>query len=117
MDISRRKFIAMGVIILPWLAGGMFSLRFKKETFFDLLPTSHGTLQLGKIYLKSYPTEALDQTLIATLPDPSFHRIWLSKVQDQIRSDFDSENVVYLKGWLLSRTEARVAALAWLLKD
>ena len=77
----------------------MFALRARKEIFLDLLPTSPAVLQLGKAYLKSYPSEALAQTLMATLPDPTPQGAWLSKVQNQIRSDFDSENVVYLKGF------------------
>jgi hypothetical protein len=59
--------------------------------------------QLGAAYRAQTPAEATQETLI-TLLQPGI-------TAQTIRSDYANGNIVTLRGWVLSRTEARQCAL------
>lgn len=81
----------------------------------SLLPDS--MREIGKEYLNSYPEERSRKVLVNSIQsrlnvmknltnEPSW-----ADMKELITDDFQTDQVVYVKGWVLSRTEARLAAL------
>lgn len=73
----------------------------------------HSAREIGRVYLVEHPTEA-DPTLLchyleSVCVQPGRGRTDWSFV---IRDDFARGNTVLVGGWVLSRTEARLCALA-----
>lgn len=73
---------------------------------------------IGREYLNKYPDERSRRFLLNSIQsrlkmitgrarNPS----WL-ELKQLIMDDFQTDEVVYLRGWALSRTEARLAALS-----
>jgi hypothetical protein len=71
---------------------------------------------IGRAYLASHPEErssaALGRGLRAALPDELDDAALRVALRARIREEFRREEVVQVEGWILARTEARVAALA-----
>ena len=73
-------------------------------------------------YVSLYPVEAEPEILLAAIKrsNPALaaallssdHRRLTSLARVQVRRDFEENDVVSLEGWLLSRTEVRLATLA-----
>jgi hypothetical protein len=83
-----------------------------------------GIAELGSEYLRQFPAEGkrdhLIQTVLQSL-SPSAERIELRSDETpkltqlllkKVAHDFEVSNTVVLSGWVLSRTEARVIAIA-----
>ncbi len=73
---------------------------------------------IGKEYLDKYPDEKSRSTLL-NLVESRFgaqgsvlHGLSWNHLSAMIRDDFQSENIVFLRGWALARTEARLCALS-----
>jgi len=132
---DRRKFLSVSGYLLGSLALNhpLHALtRSLDPEFFEgnvmsliqALPHRKSAVRIGKEYLKLYPQEAHPKKL--------FHhfKTWQQRkpapakenarfLDAQIKQDFRRENTVEVKGWVLSRTEARLCALAFFsnLKD
>lgn len=75
---------------------------------------------VGSAYLQLEPAEAecdvLEQRICRTLFESPEHGAQMADAElqqlfcRQIRTDFASDNVVAVRGWILSRTEARFYA-------
>ncbi len=73
---------------------------------------------LGEAYLREHPAERSKHALLSAIKGhPAFAACRKETTQEtdyrtMIQEDFAVENTVALHGWVLSRTEARLAALA-----
>jgi hypothetical protein len=129
--LSRRAMLALlgggaGAAVL----GGAVVLRSDDddgpptpaEPTLDPLPADPDRLRriarIGSRYRELVPEEAGRAALLAAIPmaeelpeAPEALEEELGARRDQIRSDFDSGDLVDVDGWQLSRTEARLAAL------
>ncbi len=76
------------------------------------LVMSHGLVEVAKEYLRLAPDEATAAALRVLLGQ----RIQDggSTLEQVIQADFARSDTVALNGWILSRTEARLAALRYL---
>jgi len=73
-----------------------------------------GVLRIGRRYLEAVPEEADLGVLLALLPNgtnPERLAGGLSDLAPAVAEDFERGRVVLLTGWLVSRTEARAAAV------
>ena len=81
-----------------------------------LLPDS--MREIGKEYLSNYPDERSRSVLLKSIQsrfnvnDNRPHTPSRAELKEVILDDFQTDEIVYLKGWALSRTEARLAALS-----
>jgi hypothetical protein len=135
-EIERRAFLrgagaatALGLAapaLLAFLAGcGRESVLARSLSGFFADPESaHG---VGRAYLELSPDERDIDTVLERLASPQLRR-WealassdperlVQELRLQHRSDFAHERVVALRGWVLSKTEARLCALAALTAD
>ncbi len=120
--LTRRGFViavsvGAGGIATAWL-GGCSSGAGAAEVLVDLsreLPPQVGAL--GQAYRRSHPEDAAGLT-----PEVVAREIWSGWVEpdaealraallERIREDFRSDQVVRVRGWVLSQTEARLCAL------
>lgn len=76
------------------------------------LVMSHGVVEVAKAYLLLTPAESQADTLRALLRA----RVEAdgSQLTQVIRADFARPDTVALNGWVVSRTEARLATLRYL---
>ena len=71
-------------------------------------------VRVGRSYLKKVPDEANREKLAALLPSLKGSKRLAARIRalrDRVARDFAENRIVLLEGWLLSRTEARAAAL------
>lgn len=84
-----------------------------------ILTDARSAAVVGRAYLQAYPEERSLPVLVETLCEehplalrsgtgPALRR----SVTDAVRRDFERRDVVRVQGWVLSRTEARVAAVS-----
>jgi hypothetical protein len=106
----------MAVLALPGpvvLANGLQQCMETHVLCDDVLATFPGdencVLRLGRIYRSRFPAEAHPDVLARSLQ--TAHTRGAGKFADVIAQDFETDNTVQLDGWVLSRTEARQAAL------
>jgi hypothetical protein len=76
------------------------------------LVLSHGVVEVARAYLRMTPAEAEPETLRTLLTA----RVESdgSQLAQVIRADFARPDTVAINGWIVSRTEARLAALRFL---
>lgn len=73
---------------------------------------------IGKEYLNRYPNEKSRHKLLNLVEsridanNSGLYGLSWSNLNTMIRDDFQSENIVFLRGWALARTEARLCALS-----
>lgn len=67
---------------------------------------------IGRAYLRQTPAEASRETLLSALDGTLPSAAKGEELRRQLRQDFADGNVVTVRGWLLSRTEARLCGLA-----
>ena len=78
------------------------------------------THPIGSSYLAQFSTESSIDSLLSSLEWFEFEgrpKAWIASFPARCRSDFRAGRIVEIDGWLLSRTEARVRALEFLLAD
>ena len=134
-SISRRKMLltmAMAVAVPAALKlqihhsieRSLQSLTSPTNQILQMFTATASAVVLGRLYLNRYPDENSLDALALHLPlqirtgggvdhdteSGALH----DQVRSQIRRDFESGNCVRIDGWVLSRTEARVCALATL---
>ena len=129
--MSRRRFLVLsgsfGASIVSGCVapGGWFDSaersRPPAERLVGLLRHRSSARNVGEAYLESTPSEAavdrLVEAILAGLEDDAGAlRRTRAELHDQIarrvEQDFAEEATVCLRGWILSRTEARMCALA-----
>ena len=69
----------------------------------------------GRAYLVAMPEEADLQALLAQVPRMNDGDSWSRAIALKIDDDFVKRDIVYLDGWLFSRTEARLCAISCLI--
>ena len=119
--VSVLGFLGMGVVpLFRWTH--RFSGRDKtlaQPKLLSLLCDDRTIGMLGRAYLKLKPDESCCGTLSNDLLGNAAHDAGLqnldlsvveSQIEKKIKQDFDTNNIVILKGWVLSITEARQCA-------
>ncbi|MEJ2611800.1 MAG: hypothetical protein P8179_17415 [Candidatus Thiodiazotropha sp.] len=125
MKLSRRDFILLVVSGLAVVTlegcGALLTSNSLTHQLAETIGYPDAARHFGRIYLEGYPDEAkiellverIDVGLIAEQGQDMSHEdpLRLAKhLDDQVRSDYCSGEVVRVDGWLLSRTEARIYA-------
>ena len=121
MSYSRRKFLISTSIILGGASGGFLFAEANSDTHSaanadEILSAIPGAQSIGKKYLELYPLENDKATLQRLLyPEdlPVIERE--SHLKQRISEDFQIRETVAINGWILSKTEARLDALAYLI--
>ena len=124
--LSRRSFVK-GVVGATAL-GATFDLeRFASLLSVDdadsrcaIFSNSKSASIVGAEYLRQCPEESSLEGLEGLLPQLSSDassELILKVIKERVEADFASAEVVYLNGWMISRTEARVCALNTLLRQ
>lgn len=111
-DLNRRS-------VLAWLAGGTVALA--GASFYGLARASaaagtgtQGIVRVGRRYVATVPEESELDLLLSLLPELKEGEELaehLSSLKDRVAEDFADGKTLLLDGWLLSRTEARAAAV------
>ncbi|GHN02634.1 hypothetical protein WSM22_41230 [Cytophagales bacterium WSM2-2] len=126
--MKRRSFIVVSVFSLfgigvfsfiRWIRNSGNVKELANPRFLSLLCDSSTIRTLGRAYLKLKPGENGDDILLNDLLTEKFHKKLLertdmlaaeSQIEERIKQDFDSNNIVIVQGWVLSVTEARQCA-------
>lgn len=118
MNIDRRRFLvraalgASGAVSLVVFGCDRSPVVIElRQVFGD---PSDG-LAIGRSYLMQHPDEADRETLIGQTidrEDTVSSRRLRGALRERIRADFAASRVFVHDGWILSRTEGRLAALA-----
>lgn len=128
--MHRRKFIILSslgsaVLTFPFLHCASRNPQWEKVISRPITMASlcdaHTLEDIGKAYVQQMPEEAKPSTLFGYLTaDAAGQRInsapaLSGKLEEKIQQDFNKGNIVIIKGWVLSRTEARQCAYFYLL--
>ncbi len=121
LEQSRRDFlrralcwVALGALsgcralAGPALAPGDASANWLRDVIGNLDSAAH----FGRIYLDAYPDERDARQLFNRIENVAQGRTDFESVSAAVRDDYVRGNTVSIDGWLLSRTEARLFALA-----
>ena len=123
--MQRRQFVqyssltALSVLLLrPVEAGESFEHQLlENPELLRFLPDAHRVQEIGDAYRAQYPEEndvhILRSRLLETLTNG--RSVSEEAIKDRISLDFEVGDVVRIKGWVLSHTEARQCALYSLL--
>ena len=93
-----------------------------KAALLGVLSDPQGVGDIGRAYLNLFPSEANARQLVSLIverhPGAFGPAVSLEEaralLQQAVREDFHEEKTVELNGWVVSRTEARLCALACL---
>lgn len=107
--LRRRALLALGGLgALAWLVPGLRAARARPRGPGALLPPlGPGAAAVGRAYLARHPEEA-DPARLAAHVAAARARGFAA----QARADFEVGDAVQVRGYLLARSELRVAALA-----
>lgn len=125
--LTRRDFLLLCGLGLPAAlaldpgAGGGRGIAGRAPWTAHLDRFDRATRRLGRLYLDRAEKGATEEELVALLEErvPELRAADRSPAQIRrsldaaIRADFARGDTVRMEGWLLSRTELRLAALAW----
>jgi hypothetical protein len=117
--VSRRKFLTLSFI--TGFSSFTFSVSAKNvssERTIQLEFTQE-MIQVGRCYLNQYPeenskeliTNSIDKICNDTYSSESKKSI-VSRINEACTKDYKARDTIYLDGWLMARTEARLCALA-----
>ena len=126
-SLHRRQFLALvfaggGALLAQASLPGWFGPQNALGTkLAELFRHQESARIVGAKYLKKYPQEAdarlLQDRIIAGIAggyaglaqasDSTIRKL----LEDRVRQDFETEQIVKLQGWILSITEARLCAL------
>ncbi|MBW2421258.1 MAG: hypothetical protein JRH19_22135 [Deltaproteobacteria bacterium] len=128
MTPTRRELLLSSLGFVVGLAAGSDGARARSPReaaaggLLDGVAHPDSTRAVGWAYLRRHPEEADEQRLIeALVGEDSELRAALqaqhpkrvrSRLRRRHRDDFGAQRTVVLEGWVLSRTETRLAALA-----
>jgi hypothetical protein len=122
--VSRRSLLKLMGFGTLALAGGAYAHapspnRLLAARLRSLVPHSAAAAVLGAAYLEREPGEASTESLVTELV-PARVRLGAALTSDErlgallarsIRADFAAGRTVVLRGWIVSATEGRLAAL------
>jgi len=125
MAVGRRTFFMSAAGLAAAAVGGLRWSATQWRTALGQvtarLPHATGVIGRGTEYLTRVPEEADVATLTTRLiGDRTFNLVGIDsdqlvrRLDRQIADDFSTERVLFLGGWMLSRTELRLCALATL---
>jgi hypothetical protein len=121
--LSRRSLFKAAVAAVVAAAGAGYRHAPTQESILAarlraLVPHAAAAAVLGAAYLERVPSEASTDTLVAAiLPDRSADRARTlgdglrDTVGQRVRDDFATGRTLVLRGWVVSVTEGRLAAL------
>lgn len=120
--MKRRNFallagVGISAIALPFWCYSYGNLEYDRLlTEPELLShiwDTNAILESGKIYQEQYPEENSERKLVNLLSksNSTDTESTTEMLQQQIKEDFQTDNMVMLDGWILSKTEARQCAL------
>jgi hypothetical protein len=121
VDLSRRRLLigALGSVAAiglgSWPLGGVISRLWEVDRRAELHGLIHDrttAAALGQRYLLIAPREADEDRLIGFLTDRHSIRPVREQVSARIAEDFTGGRTLRLDGWIVSRSEARLFALA-----
>ena len=130
LSFSRRyalKFVPALISVagvggmVPALVSGRWVRSHLLDNLSGLFPRPFSAQAIASEYFRTHPNEndvyylarLISQGLAGTSVDCDQSVDDLrSRIRSRVRADFETENVVRLRGWVLSRTEVRVCALA-----
>jgi len=123
--LSRRKFLQISVAATATVACSGYLV---SDYFFDKHKSAlselarkidqySGSSIIGEKYLELTPAEQNYETLLQSLSKVVTPMDNVTKaVQSSVIHDFETDQIVSIDGWILSRTEARLHALGYLEK-
>jgi len=82
------------------------------QKLLNLLPHLESFQVIGERYLKLYPQEDDLNYLLISLNYELPGNSWYQWLQAKIKEDFQHKQTVQVEGWILSKTEAQLCALA-----
>lgn len=121
--MNRRQFLTLGgasalAFAVPstwgWARPPLKPEALARPALLSMLGDPARVRELGRRYRSSVPGENGRKALIAALRndlEPGLPLTAASRLEEQVRADFAAGRIVTLKGWVLSRTEARQCAL------
>ena len=122
LQMARRGFLREAVLLstsflLPWLEACKGSIDPAATTpdFLSRIQEAKAIKAIGEEYVKIFPEEASLEKLSTVLLGQRKGKADPISIKDHLRknisTDFQSGNVLVIKGWVLSVTEARQCAL------
>jgi len=126
--MNRRVFVKLGIfsagaMILPMLncrSNDQYNVLLHQPTFLSLICDENALREIGLAYRKLKPDEEKKNRLVSILTAESGDKKLSSKasyndvelfINNKIQADFEKNETVTVKGWVLSLTEARQCAL------
>ncbi len=123
--MNRRQFLAAGTAVglagIVAITGPARSWLLQRRVRSNLIRFAGGAehaATVGRVYLQQAPQERSAEVLIERLSadlgvnvDALTDTAVYPAMADAIRGDFERARVVELDGWILSMTEARIAAV------
>jgi len=126
--MNRRVFVKLGIfsagaMTIPLLhcrSNYQYNVLLHQPRFLSQICDEKALREIGLAYLKLKPSEEKKNRLVDFLTEESGGKKLNSKAADKevesflnnkIRSDFEKNDIVTVKGWVLSLTEARQCAL------
>lgn len=140
-DITRRLLlrkagfgaVCLGAMVKPALLGasptadGRPEVRVAADLVRTTVPHHRNAARLGAAYLRIAPQESDVAHLVNALTageadseignDRTSRDMVRSTVRRRIKTDFERGALVQVDGWIMSVTEVRLAALAYLVRD
>lgn len=125
--MNRRDFLAASGLnliglTLAWWPGNTDCAKPAHEGLTEALAQDENACAVGRCYLEHHPEEANWQLLTSAVygracdePMSGGRDTLTNQLVCRITADFEEERVVYLEGWMLAVTEARLCAMAALI--
>lgn len=124
MDYTKRRLLkfttcafslkALGLPIVS-IAGTRTPSSYQRS---EIAPLLESMKAIGREYLDKHPDEKSRSKLLNLVEsrigakDSGLYGLSWNHLDTMIRDDFRNENIVFLRGWALARTEARLCALS-----
>jgi len=126
--MKRRAFMGVFIVglgmsllsLIGWFFKPAKNTALAQPKFLSLLCDNETLQMLGRAYLKLKPDETNNKVLWNDLLKEQLTGKLLGakeistlelQIEEKIRQDFKSENIVVVQGWVLSVTEARQCAI------
>lgn len=112
--LLRLALASAAAALLPHGPGRRRGALAPRATLWSSGRTERAAARVGRAYLRRHPEEARTAELrrhLRELPLDAPRELG-SRARTRIREDFACGQVVQVEGWLLSRTEVRLCALA-----
>lgn len=115
MQLCRRALLRTLAVGLPGLLLGLApepaSARRLRSAAEALLPDGRSAEVIAVAFLRAHPREARRARRLPTsLAASGSHDEVVAALRARVRRDFREGDVVWVRGWMLSRTEARLCA-------